>query len=88
MESRGWPISRGDLDPFYGQANEILELGPFDYDPMHWERAASAHRLPIPAEEMMLGRMVQQGWIEVQGKDHNTVVRLTPAGLEAMRSPV
>jgi DNA-binding PadR family transcriptional regulator len=46
------------------------------------------HRLPIPAGEMTLSRMVQQGWIEIQGKDHNTVVRLTEAGLKAMRSPV
>jgi hypothetical protein len=46
----------------------------------------SAYRLPIPAGEMKLGRMVQQGWIEMQGKDYNTVVRLTGAGLKAMRS--
>jgi hypothetical protein len=47
-----------------------------------------ANRLPVPAGEMMLSRMVQQGWIEIQGKDHNAVVRLTEAGLKAMRSPV
>ena len=47
-----------------------------------------ANRLPIPAGDMMLSRMVQQGWIEIQGKDHNVVVRLTEAGLKAMRSPV
>ena len=47
-----------------------------------------AHRLPIPAGEMMLSRLISQGWIEIQGKDHNTVVRLTEAGLEAMRSKV
>ena len=47
-----------------------------------------ANRLPIPAGEMMLSRMVQQGWIEIQGKDHNAEVRLTEAGLKAMRSPV
>jgi hypothetical protein len=47
-----------------------------------------ANRLPIPAGEMMLSRMVQRGWIEIQGNDHNTVVRLTEAGLKAMRSPV
>jgi hypothetical protein len=46
------------------------------------------HRLPIPAGEMMLSRTVQQGWIEIQGKDHNTMVRLTEAGHKAMRSPV
>jgi len=43
-----------------------------------------ANRLPIPAGEMMLSRLVQQ----IQGKDHDTVVRLTGAGLKAMRSPV
>jgi len=47
-----------------------------------------AHRLPIPAGEMILSRLVSQGWLEIQGKDHNTVVRLTEAGLKAMRSPV
>ena len=47
-----------------------------------------ANRLPIPAGEMILSRLVSQGWIEIQGKDHNTVVRLTGAGLKAMRSPV
>jgi hypothetical protein len=47
-----------------------------------------ANRLPIPAGEMILSRLVRQGWVEIQGKDHNTVVRLTEAGLKAMRSPV
>ena len=47
-----------------------------------------ANRLPIRAGEMMLSRLVSQGWIEIQGKDHNTVVRLTEAGLKGMRYPV
>lgn len=47
-----------------------------------------ANRLPIPAGEMTLSRLVQQGWIETQGKDHNVVVRLTEAGLKAMRSRI
>ncbi len=47
-----------------------------------------ANRLPVPAGEMTLSRLVQQGWIEIQGKDHNTVARLTAAELKAMRSPV
>ena len=46
------------------------------------------NRLPIPAGEMTLGRLVQQGWIEIKGEDHSTVVRLTDVGLKAMRSPV
>ena len=40
-------------------------------------------RLPIPAGEMTLARLVQQGWIETQGKDHKTEARLTEAGLKA-----
>ena len=47
-----------------------------------------ANRLPIPAGEMLLSRLVSQGWIEIQGRDHNTVVRLTKSGLEAMQSKV
>jgi hypothetical protein len=47
-----------------------------------------ANRLPIPAGEMMLSWMVYEGWIEMQGDDHNTVVRPTEAGLKAMRSAV
>lgn len=47
-----------------------------------------AHRLPIPAGEMTLGRLIQKGWIETQGKDHNMVARLTEAGVKAMRSKI
>ena len=47
-----------------------------------------ANRLPIRAGEMMLSRLVSQGWIEIQGKDHNTLVRVTEAGLKGMRYPV
>ena len=32
----GWPITREDLNPFYSQAQTLLELGPFDYDPATW----------------------------------------------------
>ena len=33
---RGWPISRAELDPFYRRAQEILQLGPFDYRAPSW----------------------------------------------------
>lgn len=47
-----------------------------------------ANRLPIPAGELTMSRLVLHGWIEIQGEDHNTVARLTAAGLEVMRSPI
>lgn len=32
----GWPISLRDLQPYYPRAQEICELGSFDYDPKDW----------------------------------------------------
>ncbi len=46
------------------------------------------NRLPIPAGEMTLSRLVQRGWIEIQGRGHKTEGRLTEAGLNAMRSRI
>jgi len=46
-----------------------------------------AHRLPIPAGEMMLSRMAHLGWIELRGENHLTEIRLTEAGRTAMRWP-
>jgi hypothetical protein len=48
-----------------------------------WKIAA---RLPIPASELMLSRIRDYGWIEIRGEKQHTVIKLTPAGLKAMRS--
>ena len=32
----GWPIGRADLDPYYRQANDQLELGEFNYEDDVW----------------------------------------------------
>lgn len=32
----GWPFDRAALDPFYRRAQVICQLGPYDYDPVHW----------------------------------------------------
>jgi choline dehydrogenase-like flavoprotein len=37
VPNSGWPISRSDLDGFYPRAHELLQLGPFDYDPEAWK---------------------------------------------------
>lgn len=34
----GWPIKRGDLDPFYARAQPLLDIGPYDYDAGSWSR--------------------------------------------------
>jgi hypothetical protein len=46
------------------------------------------NRLPIPAGELILSRLAHHGWIEIRGEKQHTEVRLTPAGLKAMRSPI
>ena len=32
----GWPISRDDLLPYYLKAQDICQLGPFDYSASYW----------------------------------------------------
>ena len=45
-------------------------------------------QLPIPAGEMMLSRLAHSGWIEMRGENQRTEVKLTQAGLQAMRSAI
>jgi hypothetical protein len=53
--------------------------------PTDWKKV---NQLPIPAGEMLLSRLAHSGWIEMRGEKQHTEVRLTPAGLRAMRPPV
>jgi hypothetical protein len=38
--------------------------------------------------QRMLNRLYDYGWIKIQGERQHTAIRLTPAGLEAMRSVI
>ena len=42
----GWPVGRADLDPYYPQAQEICELGAFDYSVENLERVGPPLGLP------------------------------------------
>ena len=33
---RGWPIRRADLDPWYAKAQELVQVGPYEYRPEKW----------------------------------------------------
>jgi|ERR1700704_19601 hypothetical protein len=48
-----------------------------------WKVAA---HLPVPAGEVLLKRIHEYGWIETRGEKYKTAIKLTQAGLEAMRS--
>ncbi|MDA0219047.1 MAG: GMC family oxidoreductase [Proteobacteria bacterium] len=42
----GWPVSRADLDPYYPRAQEICELGAFDYSVENLARLGPPLGLP------------------------------------------
>ena len=45
----GWPFGREELDPYYARAQEVCQLGPYEYDVGFWEKATQTPRLPIEA---------------------------------------
>ncbi len=34
----GWPINKSDLDPYYAKANQVLKLGPYNYEYDYWNK--------------------------------------------------
>src|SRR5215469_254009 len=34
----GWPIKRGELDPYYARAQKNLDLGPYEYGFPYWQQ--------------------------------------------------
>ena len=53
VPNSGWPITRSDLMPFYQRAHGLLQLGPFEYDPLKWENwinKEDARLLPLAGD--------------------------------------
>jgi choline dehydrogenase-like flavoprotein len=50
----GWPINRSHLDPYYPRAQEICQLGEFDYAAAGWELPPEA-LLNLPADRINSG---------------------------------
>ncbi|MCE3553476.1 GMC family oxidoreductase [Pseudonocardia sp. RS11V-5] len=46
----GWPFDRAHLDPYYAHAQELCQLGPFDYDPDRWADPERTPPLPLLPE--------------------------------------
>jgi choline dehydrogenase-like flavoprotein len=38
VDKSGWPINKNDLDEYYTKAQEILDLGPNEYNLPYWQR--------------------------------------------------
>jgi choline dehydrogenase-like flavoprotein len=48
----GWPVRYETLEPWYRRAQEICQLGPFEYTPEYWERQSGLQRLPLSRDEI------------------------------------
>ncbi len=55
----GWPISREDLDPYYADAHDLLQLGPFEYEPQYWEGNVRDFRRLFPNSSRISNSVVQ-----------------------------
>ena len=42
----GWPFSKAQLDPWYARAQEVCQLGPYDYRPSRW--GVPPDKVPAP----------------------------------------
>lgn len=56
LPGSGWPLQREDLDPFYARAQEVVEIGDFDYAPDGWEVDGKA-RMPLNPERIVTGML-------------------------------
>jgi choline dehydrogenase-like flavoprotein len=54
----GWPIGLRELDRYYERAQDVCELGPYDYRPERWARATSSS--PLLAANASLAPVVYQ----------------------------
>ena len=59
VPASGWPITKKDLDPFYAKAQEVLKLGPYQYDMSYWQKE-SKNLVPFPIDESVVWNKMWQ----------------------------
>ncbi len=58
----GWPFSKSDLDLWYQRAQEVCQLGPYDYLPSSWGMPASAIPQPFSGPDFE-SKVLQENWL-------------------------
>lgn len=53
----GWPFGRQELDPYYRRAHEVINLGPFEYNPSAWSSEANG---ALPTDSELLDTIIYQ----------------------------
>lgn len=62
MPDGEWPFGLGDLEPYYARAHEVLEIGPYNYDPVPIAEKLNLPLLPLHPDrvETVLSRYHRQ----------------------------
>jgi len=50
IPNSGWPFGLKELEPYYAKSHKLLQIGPNNFDPDHWEKAVGRNdvrRLPL-----------------------------------------
>ncbi|MBB4070369.1 choline dehydrogenase-like flavoprotein [Salinibacter ruber] len=55
----GWPLDRNSLDPYYAEAKEVLQLGPYRYDADYWTEAVDEYRPFFNGSSRLVDHVVQ-----------------------------
>jgi choline dehydrogenase-like flavoprotein len=56
----GWPIKKTDLDPFYARAQQVLDLGPYEYDVKYWQEKDPEKKSLLPEDNPAVWNKVWQ----------------------------
>jgi choline dehydrogenase-like flavoprotein len=47
VPNSGWPLSAGELRPYYERAQSLCQLGPYDYDLSSWQEQVGAGAIEV-----------------------------------------
>lgn len=59
VANSGWPITKQDLDPFYAKAQDILDLGPYNYTQEYWQQQDPTLTSFLPAQQTVWNKFWQ-----------------------------
>ena len=62
MPYHGWPFAKSHLDPWYRRAQEVCQLGPYDYRPSSWGITPNKVPPPFSGPDFEC-RILQENWL-------------------------
>lgn len=72
----GWPFSKSDLDPWYQRAQEVCQIGPYNYSPSNWGIAPTQIPPPFSGPDLE-SKVLQENWLRF-GPVYAPELRLAP----------